>query len=97
MSERVRQEVRIHARLKHPAIVELISFFEDASYVYLVLELCGQGELKQYCPLRDEDEARRYMAQVVEGVQYLHTHGIMHRDLKLENMLVTDAGVVVGC
>ena len=48
MNDRVRQEVGIHTRLKHPAIVELITFFEDASFVYLVLELCHNGELARY-------------------------------------------------
>lgn len=48
MAGRVRQEVAIHSRLKHPAILELYTFFEDANYVYLVLELCHNGELQRY-------------------------------------------------
>lgn len=48
MAGRVRQEVEIHNRLKHPSIVELYTFFEDEYYVYLVLELCSKGELQQY-------------------------------------------------
>lgn len=48
MVGRVQQEVSIHSRLKHPAILELYTFFEDANYVYLILELCHNGELQQY-------------------------------------------------
>lgn len=48
MVSRVRQEVSIHYRLKHPSILELYTFFEDGNYVYLVLELCHNGELQQY-------------------------------------------------
>lgn len=48
MVGRVRQEVSIHYRLKHPSILELYTFFEDGNYVYLVLELCHNGELQQY-------------------------------------------------
>ncbi|KAI4459154.1 serine/threonine-protein kinase plk [Holotrichia oblita] len=48
MVSRVRQEVSIHYRLKHPSILELYTFFEDQNYVYLVLELCHNGELQQY-------------------------------------------------
>lgn len=48
MVERVRQEVAIHSRLKHPSVLELYTFFEDANYVYLVLELCHNGELQRY-------------------------------------------------
>lgn len=48
MVERVRQEVAIHSRLKHPSVLELYTFFENAHYVYLVLELCHNGELQRY-------------------------------------------------
>jgi polo-like kinase 4 len=48
MVGRVRQEVAIHSRLKHPSVLELYTFFEDVNYVYLVLELCQNGELQRY-------------------------------------------------
>lgn len=48
MVNRVRQEVAIHSRLKHPSILELYTFFEDSDYVYLVLELAHNGELQRY-------------------------------------------------
>lgn len=48
MKERVEQEVGIHVRLKHPTILEMYTFFEDEHYVYLVLELCHNGELQRY-------------------------------------------------
>lgn len=48
MVARVRQEVNIHSRLKHPAILEVYTCFEDANYVYLVLELCHNGELQRF-------------------------------------------------
>lgn len=54
MVNRVRQEVMIHSRLKHPSILELYTFFEDANYVYLVLELCHNGELQQYLKKNQE-------------------------------------------
>jgi len=48
MVDRVNQEVKIHWRLKHPAILELYTCFEDTNYVYLVLELCHNGELQRF-------------------------------------------------
>lgn len=48
MVERVVQEINIHSRLKHPAILELYTSFEDANYVYLVLEIAHNGELYRY-------------------------------------------------
>lgn len=52
MVGRVRQEVTIHSRLKHPAVLELYTFFEDANYVYLVLELCHNGELQRFLKMQ---------------------------------------------
>lgn len=45
LAERVRAEAETHIALDHPSIVKLLTFFEDASCVYLVLELCEGGEL----------------------------------------------------
>lgn len=93
MANRVRQEVSIHSRLKHPSILELYTFFEDVNYVYLVLELSENGELQRY--LRDtkktfnEYEAASVLKQVVDGLLYLHSHHILHRDMSLANLLIT--------
>lgn len=62
MVGRVRQEVAIHSRLKHPSVLELYTFFEDVNYVYLVLELCHNGELQRYLKnnsvILDEEEGK---------------------------------------
>ncbi|XP_032513678.2 serine/threonine-protein kinase PLK4 [Danaus plexippus] len=93
MIGRVRQEVTIHSRLKHPAILELYTFFEDVHYVYLVLELAHNGELAKHFKLGtrglSEKAAADIFRQVVSGVLYLHAHNIIHRDLSLNNLLLT--------
>ncbi|XP_053625457.1 serine/threonine-protein kinase PLK4 [Plodia interpunctella] len=93
MIGRVRQEVTIHSRLKHPAILELYTFFEDAHYVYLVLELAHNGELAKHFKLGtrglSEKAAADIFRQVVSGVLYLHSYNIIHRDLSLNNLLLT--------
>jgi polo-like kinase 4 len=94
MTQRVEHEVKIHYQLKHPSILELYTFFEDKNYVYLVLELCHNGEIARYLKSRqscalDEDEARRFLKQIVDGMIYLHSNGILHRDLSLTNLLLT--------
>ncbi|MBN3305585.1 PLK4 kinase, partial [Amia calva] len=93
MVQRVCNEVEIHCRLKHPSILELYNYFEDSNYVYLVLEMCHIGEMSRHLKNRkkpfSEDEARHFMNQIVTGMLYLHTHGILHRDLTLSNLLLT--------
>lgn len=93
MTTRVEHEVQIHYQLKHPSILELYTFFEDKNYVYLVLELCNNGEMQRYLKSRqksfDEDETRHFLKQVIDGMIYLHSHSILHRDLTLSNLLLT--------
>ncbi|XP_012590289.1 PREDICTED: serine/threonine-protein kinase PLK4, partial [Condylura cristata] len=93
MVQRVQNEVKIHCQLKHPSILELYNYFEDSNYVYLVLEMCHNGEMNRYLKSRmkpfSEDEARHFLRQITTGMLYLHAHGILHRDLTLSNLLLT--------
>ncbi|KAK5916766.1 hypothetical protein CgunFtcFv8_011716 [Champsocephalus gunnari] len=95
MVQRVTNEVEIQCRLKHPSILELYNYFEDSNYVYLVLEMCHNGEMSRYLKEQEtafaEDEARHFMHQILKGMLYLHTHGILHRDLTLSNLLLTSS------
>ncbi|XP_062514832.1 serine/threonine-protein kinase PLK4-like [Corticium candelabrum] len=93
MVTRVRNEVEIHCQLKHPSVLELYNFFEDDKYVYLVLEICHNGELQRFLSSHSqvfsEKEAASYLAQIIDGLEYLHSHGIVHRDMTLSNLLLT--------
>lgn len=93
LTNRVRQEVEIHSRLKHPSILQLYTFFQDENYVYLVLELAHNGELnrflKQHKQTMSEPEAANILKQIIQGLQYLHSHKILHRDMSLSNLLLT--------
>ena len=90
---RVQSEVSIHQELAHPAITALHTFFEDDRHVYLVMEYCANGDLHHYLRRKkrlEEGLARRLFRQIVTGMLYLHERGIMHRDIKLGNILLTD-------
>jgi polo-like kinase 4 len=89
---RVRNEVAIHYQLRHRNVLELLHFFEDAEHVFMVMELAAGGELYQRIrrgPKLKDSEIRRIFGTIVEGVSYLHSHGIIHRDLKLSNILLS--------
>jgi polo-like kinase 4 len=116
MFERLNAEMAIHYQVKHRNIVELFNYFEDAKYVYLILELCSRGDLEQYLKEKktlSESEsmsfliyqklkskilfiAQHIVKQVVDGLFYLHKHGIIHRDIKLSNLLLTEKAEVVS-
>ena len=73
-------------------LVQLHKYFEDREYVYLVLEKCDldlDSYLKAKCTGLDEEQARKYMKQIVDGLLYLHKHNLLHRDVKPRNLLLT--------
>ncbi|OAA68808.1 Serine/threonine-protein kinase KIN4 [Cordyceps fumosorosea ARSEF 2679] len=88
---KIRREVTILRGLHHPNIVRLFDMVETDRYIGIILEYASGGELFDYILnhryLKDSS-ARRLFAQLVSGVGYLHKKGIVHRDLKLENLLL---------
>nr|KAG5714102.1 hypothetical protein BaRGS_020430 [Batillaria attramentaria] len=91
--KRILREVDLQKDLKHRNVVEFHSYFEDDVNVYIVLENCSRKSLVHVLKHRKcltEPEVRYYMQQLVEGVQYVHNRRIIHRDLKLGNMLLNE-------
>lgn len=88
---KIRREVTILRGVQHPNIVRLIDMIETDRYIGIILEYASGGELFDYILnhryLKD-NSARRLFSQLVSGVGYLHKKGIVHRDLKLENLLL---------
>lgn len=88
----LREEIFIMCQLDHPNIVRLEEVYESHSEIYLVQELCLGGELfdrldEQPDYHYTEAECARLVKQMLSAVRYLHSKGIIHRDLKLENFL----------
>lgn len=88
---KIYREISILRELSHPNIVRLHEMAETDRYIGIILEYASGGELFDFILnhryLKDNN-ARRLFAQLVSGVGYLHKKGIVHRDLKLENLLL---------
>ena len=88
---KIHREINILETLQHPNIVRLHEMVETREFIGIILEYASGGELFDYILnhryLKDHT-ARKLFAQLVSGVGYLHKKGIVHRDLKLENLLL---------
>ncbi|XP_014300295.1 phosphorylase b kinase gamma catalytic chain, skeletal muscle/heart isoform isoform X1 [Microplitis demolitor] len=94
MKDATMQEVVILRQVAgHPYIIELHDVFESSTFIFLIFELCKNGELFDYLTsvvTLSEKKTRYIMRQVFEAVLHIHTQGIVHRDLKPENILLDD-------
>jgi len=98
--DRISNEVKIHALMEHNNIVRYIDSFEDVHYIYIVMERCSCGNLFRYLKKNgrlSESVAASIISQVLEAVTFMHTKGVVHRDLKLSNILLSDGLVVKLC
>uniref|UniRef100_A0A8C6YRN7 non-specific serine/threonine protein kinase n=1 Tax=Nothoprocta perdicaria TaxID=30464 RepID=A0A8C6YRN7_NOTPE len=91
----IRREIEIMSSLNHPHIIAVHEVFENSSKIVIVMEYASKGDLYDYISERQrlsEHEARHFFRQVVSAVYYCHKNGIVHRDLKLENILLDANG-----
>ncbi|KAG6865584.1 hypothetical protein C0991_001133 [Blastosporella zonata] len=88
---KVEREIEVLRTLKHPNIVRLYDVIETDKYIGIILEYASGGELFDHILahryLRERDAAKLF-SQLISGVWYIHQKKIVHRDLKLENLLL---------
>jgi serine/threonine protein kinase len=98
--EAVLHEVAIMNHLDHPHIVNVVDFFEEPDYYFIVMELMAGGDLfdrivdmNQYT----EKDARDLAKILLEAVDYMHSSGVAHLDLKPQNLLLQVRYVTLRC
>lgn len=90
----IREEAVILKALDHAHIIQLVDVFEDQRFVYVVMEKVLGGELFQALKLSDaviaESHVARVAGQLFKALAYLHGKGVVHRDVKPQNILLTE-------
>ncbi|KAJ9522961.1 hypothetical protein QJQ45_023759 [Haematococcus lacustris] len=95
------REICLHIRLLHPNIVSLYAAWKDSKYVYLALEWVPGGNLFDLMVKRGgklpEQEAAPIALALFKSLAYLHSHNFIHRDVKLENIVLNEQNQVKLC
>ncbi|XP_006628674.2 NUAK family SNF1-like kinase 2 [Lepisosteus oculatus] len=93
----IRREIEIMSSLNHPHIITIYEVFENKDKIVIVMEYASRGDLYDFISdgrTLTEREGRHFFRQIVSAVLYCHRNGIVHRDLKLENILLDANGNV---
>lgn len=91
--QKLMSEIKIHRSLHHQHIVEFEHFFEDSEWVYITLELCHNQTMNELLKRRKrlyEFEVQWWTLQIISALKYLHSHRVIHRDIKLGNLFISN-------
>lgn len=94
MNDQIKREISVMGMVKHPNIVQLYEVLASKTKIYFAMEYVKGGELlaKVLKGKLKEDLARKYFQQLIGAVDFCHSRGVYHRDLKLENLLLDENG-----
>ena len=93
--KKMSNEISILKILRHPNVVKLLETFDTDKHHLIVMELCPGGDLLNYVRKRrklNEKMAKFVFKQIMEGLLYIHQNGVVHRDIKLDNILLDGHG-----
>ncbi|CAM9389451.1 unnamed protein product, partial [Ectocarpus fasciculatus] len=91
--KRVQSEIKIMEQLSHARIARLFDAVETPKRMHLIMECLEGGNLCSYVKSKkrlSEEESKRIFFQLLQSIEYLHSYSVIHRDVKLENVLFND-------
>ena len=97
---KVFQEVFILKKIRHSNVIRLLEVFESENHFFMVMEYAGKGDLLRYVKQRGkltESEARNIFRGLITGLAHCHCRSILHRDIKLDNILLDEKKEIKIC
>ncbi|KAJ5067246.1 protein kinase [Anaeramoeba ignava] len=91
--QRLKNELKILQEIKHPNVISLYEIIETKSFVYLITQYASGGELFDFIVSHgrlEEPLTRKFFRQIIDAVDFCHSHNIAHRDIKPENILLDE-------
>lgn len=93
LDKKIDNEMKIMQDLRHPNIVEFVEYHDQGDYLYIIMEYVRHGDLQLYLnqngPMK-EQQAKSMARQILSALSYLHRMKITHRDIKPDNILISD-------
>lgn len=89
--KKIMYETNLMRNLRHPSITKILETFETDKYFLIIMEYISGGNLQSFLKKRrklNEKTAKILFKQIIEGIKYIHSQNIVHRDIKLENILL---------
>ena len=98
-NEKIKNEIEILSKLRHPFISQILDSFETEKHIFIIMEyICG--DLLSFLRKRgkiSESTSKILFKQLIEGLKYIHKKNIIHRDIKLDNILIDLTNTVKIC
>ncbi|XP_062981350.1 serine/threonine-protein kinase Nek5 [Elgaria multicarinata webbii] len=96
--ESSQKEVSLLARMKHPNIVAFYSSLQEKNKLYIIMEYCDGGDLMKRINMQrgvlfDEDKILGWFVQISLGLKHIHDRKILHRDVKAQNIFLSNSGM----
>ena len=93
-------ETNLMRGLCHPSVTKILETFECEKYMLIIMEYISGGNLQNFVKKRRklcEKTAKILFRQIIQGIRYIHSRGIVHRDIKLENILLDLNNIIKIC